>query len=83
MIQEQAESVPQFQSRISQLETELHQYRWSAGAGLTNTNIYLKSLNNSTYPDLMYFLNIWESSPLLPPSDPTAPACLTPPINRK
>lgn len=27
MIQEQAESVPQFQSRISQLETELHQYR--------------------------------------------------------
>lgn len=28
MIQEQAQSVPQFQSRISQLETELHQYRY-------------------------------------------------------
>ncbi|XP_060897462.1 EF-hand and coiled-coil domain-containing protein 1 [Labrus mixtus] len=27
MIQEQAQSVPQLQSRISQLETELHQYR--------------------------------------------------------
>uniref|UniRef100_A0A3Q3F3W9 Uncharacterized protein n=1 Tax=Labrus bergylta TaxID=56723 RepID=A0A3Q3F3W9_9LABR len=28
MIQEQAQSVPQLQSRISQLETELHQYRY-------------------------------------------------------
>lgn len=27
LIQEQAQSVPQLQSRITQLETELHQYR--------------------------------------------------------
>lgn len=38
LIQEQAQSVPQLQSRITQLETELHQYRyrhcvWSAGRG--------------------------------------------------
>ena len=28
MIQEQAQSVPQLQSRITQLESELHQYRY-------------------------------------------------------
>lgn len=28
LIQEQAQSVPQLQSRIAQLETELHQYRY-------------------------------------------------------
>lgn len=28
MIQEQAQAVPQLQSRITQLETELHQYRY-------------------------------------------------------
>lgn len=29
LIQEQAQSVPQLQSRISQLEAELHQYRYT------------------------------------------------------
>lgn len=28
LIQEQAQSVPQLQSRITQLETELHRYRY-------------------------------------------------------
>lgn len=42
----------------------------------------ISTLNlNSTYPDLIYFFNVWESSPPLPPSDLIAPVCLTPPIN--
>lgn len=44
MIQEQAESVPHFRSRIGQLETELHQYRWRTGAGSTNRNTPLQWL---------------------------------------
>lgn len=73
MIQEQAQSVPQFQSRISQLETELHQYRWET--------FHRNSLLLSKLSDRMCLLHLRILS-TFPTPDPSAPAGLIPPSNR-
>lgn len=57
MIQEQAQSVPQFQSRISQLETELHQYRYET---FHRNSLLLSKLTNRmfvTFKNIVHLYN--------------------------